>query len=405
MQINLLDPHAYANGQPIDQMMWLQEHDPVHWHPEPGDGPGFWALTRYADAKAVHSNPKVFSSQPTITVQETFTLGDESHFHLIASDAPRHTQHRRFLGEELAAGEVRKRTEQVRDIVREVIDDVIEKGECDLVWDLAGNLAAYAAADIIGIPRHEGVALYELADRIANSESTIDGDGLQAATDLFQHAASVRSDRMRCPRNDWATRVAEGGLDGFQTDEMQFFIDFMMIFGGAVDTSRNVLAGGMDALFRDPGQWAALVADPGLVPSAVEEMIRWVTPIVYQRRTVTEDTEIGGKTIRTGQKVASFLAAANRDPAVFDDALRFDIYRRPNHHIAFGFGPHFCLGSHLARLELNLMLAEMVRRLPDIRPTAPTVWSREGDADRQVAPIIIGPQSMPVCFGPGKALS
>jgi cytochrome P450 len=404
VQINLLDPGAYRKGQPFAQMAWLQEHDPVHWHTEPNDGPGFWALTRHADVRTVHSNPKIFASHPTITVQDSFAPGDENHPHLICSDPPHHTAHRRFMGEELTPGSVRGRVGQVEDIVRVVIDEVIEQGQCDLVWDLAGKLASFTAADLIGIPRHDGVEMYEVADRLINAESTQEGDGIAAATELYAYAASVRADRLAAPRDDLATRYARGVVDGVPSDEMQFFLDFMMIFGGAVDTSRNVLAGGMDAFFENPDQWARLVSEPELVPAAVEEMIRWVTPIVYQRRTATEDTQIGDQRIPAGQKVASFFGAANRDPRVFDEPRHFRITRPRNGHIAFGFGPHFCLGVHLARLQLSLMLAEMVRRMPSVEPTAPTQWMRKTDMDRVVAPAIIGPQSMPVRFQPGPRL-
>jgi cytochrome P450 len=401
MKINLLDPGAYAHGQPFDQMLWLQENDPVHWHAEPDDGPGFWAITRYTDVKAVHATPRLFSSHPTITVQDSFAPGDADHPHLICSDPPQHTAHRRFLGEELAPATVKTRTGHVQEITRAVIDDVIERGECDLVWDIAGNLACYIAADLLGIPRQEGVALFEVTDRVSNAENTDQGDGLAAATELYKYAAGVRASRLAEHRDDAVSRYACGVIDGVPSDEMQFFLDFLMIFGGAVDTARNVLAGGMDAFFQNPGQWSLLLAKPHLIRPAVEEMLRWVTPIVYQRRTATKDTEVGGQPILAGQKVASFFGAANRDPRVFDEPLRFDITRSPNNHLAFGFGAHFCLGVHLARLELNLMLTELTSRMPDIEPTGPTRWVRESEASRTVASIIVGPQSMPVRFAPG----
>jgi cytochrome P450 len=404
MKINLLDPEAYDHGQPFEQMSWLQENDPVHWHEEPLDGPGFWALTRYADVKTVHSNAKLFSSHPTVTVMDSFAPGDEDHSHLICSDPPHHTAHRRFLGEELAPAEVRKRTEHVREIADLVLDDVIEKGECDLVGDIAGSLACYVAADLLGISRHDGVELYEITDRVANAEDTTSGDGLAASHELYAYAMSVRGDRMGCPRGDAVTRYAHGVVDGVASDEMQFFLDFLMLFGGAVDTARNVLAGGMDAFFQFPDEWNRLLAQPELVPSAVEEMLRWVTPIVYQRRTTTHDTVIGHQQILAGQKVASFFGAANRDPRVFTDPQTFNITRSPNNHLAFGFGPHFCLGVHLARLELNVIVEQLVRRMPTLAPTGPTQWTRASEADRTVASIIVGPQSMPVQFTPGPRL-
>ncbi len=252
MKINLLDPGAYDQGQPFDQMFWLQEHDPVHWHAEPNDGPGFWALTRYADVKTVHSNPKLFSSHPTITVMDSFAPGDEDHPHLICSDPPHHTAHRRFLGEELAPAVVREQADHVQELAERVIDEVIEAGECDFVHDVAGELACFVAADLLGISRADGVALYEITDRVANAEDTTSGDGLAASQELYAYAMSVRGDRMQCPRADAVTRYAHGEVDGKPSDEMQFFLDFLMLFGGAVDTARNVLAGGMDAFFQEP---------------------------------------------------------------------------------------------------------------------------------------------------------
>ncbi len=235
MKVNLLDPGAYEHGQPFEQMTWLQEHDPVHWHAEPNDGPGFWAVTRYADVKAVHSNPKLFSSRPTITVMDSFAPGDGNHPYLMCGDPPHHTAYRRFLGQELAPAAVRARTDHVEEIAHAVIDDVIERGECDLVRDIAGNLACYIAADLLGLPRREGVEMYEIADRAANAENTEEGDGLAAATELYKYAASIRSGRLACPRDDAVTRYAHGVVDGIQSDEMQFFLDFFVLFGGAVD--------------------------------------------------------------------------------------------------------------------------------------------------------------------------
>jgi cytochrome P450 len=402
MKINLLDPAAYTHGQPFDQMLWLQEKDPVHWHEEPGDGSGFWAVTRYLDVKTVHSSPRLFSSEPTITVQDSFAPGDADHPHLINTDPPQHTAHRKFLGEELVPAAVRGRTDHVQEIASAVIDDVIERGECDFVGDIAGNLACQVAADLLGIPRHESVELFEVADRVSTAESTGDGDGGAAAAELYEYAASVHSSRLAKPQHDTVSRYVHGAVDGIPSDEMQFFLDFFMMFGGAVDTARNVLSGGMDAFFQTPSQWSRLLADPQLIRSAVEEMLRWVTPIVYMRRTATQDTEIGGQRILAGQKVASFFGAANRDRRVFEDPLRFDITRTPNNHLAFGFGAHFCLGVHLARLELNIMLAELIRRMPSVEPTGPTQWVRESEASRTIASIIVGPQSMPVRFTPGR---
>ena len=401
MEINLIDPRNYVNGQPFDQMVWLQEHDPVSRHAEPNGGAGFWAVTRYSDVREIHAQPRLFSSLPTITIQDGYSLADENHTFLITSDAPEHTARRRFLGEGLSPSAVHDMADTVKDVVDEVLDDVIEKGECDLVWDVAGRLAAFTAAEVVGIPRADSESMLEVADRAVNAESTIEGDGAAATMELYQYASALRSDRLQHPRNDYPTRSANGVVAGVPNDETQFMLDFFMLFNGATDTSRNVLAGGMDAFFKKPGQWETLKRNAELVPAAVEEMVRWVSPIVYQRRTATADTQIGGTEIREGDKVASFFGAANRDPAVFNNPLEFDITADRKGHIAFGFGAHACLGQHLARLQLRTMLAEMVRRLPDIEPAAPTNWVREDLLDRAYAPTVVGPQSMPIRFTAG----
>jgi cytochrome P450 len=285
-------------------------------------------------------------------------------------------------------------------VVDDVLDAVIERGECDLVTDVAGKLASYVTADLMGLPREDAVEMYELADLIINSDSPNSGPGQEATVKLGEYSQKTLEDRRGCPREDMLTRMAHADVEGWPADAHQFALDFLLIFNAAGDTTRNVVSGGMDAMFSHRDQWERLTRDPGLVPGAVEEMLRWVTPIVYQRRTVQAGTEIAGQPIAAGQKIASFFGAANRDPAVFEDPLRFDIRRASNNHMAFGFGPHFCLGSHLARLELRLMFAALAERLPDIEPTQPTRWVRT-DFNATVAPIVVGPQTMPVRFTPG----
>lgn len=396
--IDLLDPKSYLNGQPIDQMLYLQEHDPVHWHADPEGGPGFWALTRFNDIKKVQGNPALFSSFPTTTVPDGTSLGDGKNYcHLIMTDPPAHTVRRRHIAQELLPSSVKDMTAHVEGIVTTILDEVCEAGECDLVNDIAGKLAAWVTADLMGVPRPDMVRMYEIADRIINTRDLTSGDGLDAAMELQAYSQAVWNDRRETPRGDLVSRYAHDVVGGKEPEYGQFALDFLLIFGAAGDTTRNVVGGGMAVLFDNPAEHDKLRRDPGLINSSVEEMLRWVTPIVYQRRTAQADTEIGGKEIKAGAKVANFFTAANRDPAVFPDPLRFDVQRSPNNHMAFGFGPHFCLGSHLARLELRLMFRELMRRMPDLELSAPIVWSRP---DLEIAPIVVGPHSMPVRFTP-----
>ena len=401
MKIDLLAPTSYTQGEPVDQLMYLQEREPISWQPEPGDGPGYWAVTKYADVKRVNSTPRLFSSFPTTIINDATQMGDHvNYWHLIMSDPPHQTVHRRHLGKELMPGSVRTMSEKVQEIVDTIIDEVIERGECDLVADVAGKLAAWVTADLMGLPRADMVSMYHIADRFINAESLTEGDGLQAAIELGEYTQAVWDDRRENPRDDLVTRLAFGEVDGRKVDFAQFAFDFNIVFNAAGDTTRNVVGGGMDGLFHHPDQLADLRANLELVPSATEELLRWVTPILYQRRTALEDTEVGGVAIKKGQKLASFFAAANRDPEVFEDPLRLNIRRDPNHHLAFGFGPHLCLGMHLARVELNMMFRAIMERMPDVEPVGPTKWTfNEGPPPN--APIVVGPFSIPVRFTPG----
>ena len=400
--IDLLDPGLYAQGHPFGVLMWLQENHPVYWHAaDRTGGSGFWVLTRYEDVRAIHGRPGLFSSEPTTVISDQYTYGDGYHSMMMFSDPPRHTTRRRFLGEELIPKSVLGMAPRVRTVVNDVIDSVIEQGECDLVSDIAGKMASWVTADVMGLPRSALVEMYELTDQMITADSLTSGIGLEAATKIYEYGKSVWDDRRACPRSDMVTRLTQsGGVPDWPSDLEQFTIDFSLIFNAAGDTTRNVISGGMHVLFENRDQWEQLATDPDLAPAAVEELLRWVTPIVYQRRTVKDDTRIRGFDIRAGDKVTTFLGAANRDPRVFGDPFKLDLRRNPNNHVTFGFGPHFCLGAHLARLELRLMFSELARRMSDLEPAGPTEWVRE-DYKSKVAPIMVGPQAMPVRFRPG----
>ncbi|MFC9552103.1 cytochrome P450 [Rhodococcus sp. NPDC056960] len=399
MDINLLDPAHYVDGQPYELYRHLRETDPVHWHEESYGGPGYFALTRYADIKAVETDSATFANAPTTLINDDARAGDETHQHLIFSDPPHHTEHRKFLSPELGVLAVRTGEDRLQELVHDIIDRVIEKGECDFVEDIAGRMASFVMADLIGLPREQSLVMFDAAATLASGADTSKGRGLEAATIMYQWADAARKERLENPRDDMLTRIAHGEVLGIPFDEFQFQLDFQLLVSAGSDTSRNVLATGMLRLFENPAQYRALVEDPNLVPQAVEEMLRFDPPIVFQRRTVMRDTEIGGVAIRKGQKVASYYGAANRDPAVFSDPDTFDIRRSPNPHLAFGAGRHFCLGTHLARAELVAMFTALVTRMPDLRATGDTVWHESPET-----PSVIGPVAIPVAFTPGVRL-
>jgi cytochrome P450 len=402
MKIDLTAPSAFFAGHPLDQYRWLQENDPVHWHPDPFGDPGFWAITKHADIKAIENNPVVFSSYPTVVLNDAYVLGDDNHHNMMFIDPPWHTDHRRFLSPELTAKSVRTFAPVVERTVNDVIDEVIERGECDIVPDVGGKLASYVTADLMGLPRQQVVDLYAATDRVHSARTLSEGDGLAALMEIDASAQGVFEDRRAQPRDDLVSRVAHGEYGGCPMDAAQFSLDFLLLVNAGGDTTRNAVGGGVLALFEYPDQRAVLDNDPSLMPSAVDEMLRWVTPLVYQRRSVMKNTEIRGRQLKTGQKLAMYYGAANRDPEVFPDPDGFDVRRTPNPQLAFGFGPHFCLGSHLAKQELVIMFRQILARMPDLAPNGPAVWEHD---DHHLAPGLSTPKSVPVKFTPGQRLT
>jgi len=373
--IDLVSPSSYAHGHPTDQYSWLRDTDPVHWHEE-RTGPGFWAVTRHEDVKAVGRNAALFSSCPTIMIDDGSATDLGDHTMMLTMDPPRHTQYRKLVAPRFlrsAAGRLRPRIDR---LAAEIVDGVAARDEFDLVEDVAGLLPSYVIAEMLGIPRQDGVELYRLTEALhADPASLPEGAGMAAVVEMFNYANGVWNDKRAHPGDDLASVLVTADVDGHRLDELDFNLFFLLLIDAGGDTTRNVVAGGMDALFKHPGERERLTADLRLLPAAIEEMLRWTSPVIYMRRTATADTELGGRRIGAGQKVVMYYGAANRDPCAFDDPERFDITRMPNDHLAFGGGgPHFCLGSHVARIEIDAMFRQLLAKLPDLQKIGETEW-------------------------------
>lgn len=397
--INLLDPDAFANGHPFDQYRWLRDNDPVHRHDEP-DGPGFWAVTRYEDVKAVGKDTETFSSAPTILIPDPppgSALTPEDHWMMLFSDPPIQTDLRRLVSADFtprAAGSWRPR---VADLARQIVDAVIEAGSCDLVEQVAGEMPSFVVADFFGLPHEVGRELYHLTEVIHSAPEVVGAEDQERAVEtMFGHAGEVWARAQADPDgDDLAARLTRATIDRRPFDVVDFALFFMLVVDAGGDTTRNLVAGGMHTLFEHPDQRRWLAEDiDGRLPGAIEELLRWVSPVVYMRRTATTDTEVGGQAIAAGDKVVMYYGSANRDPAAFEEPDRLDLARTPNRHAAFGGGgAHFCLGSHLARIEIAAMLREIFTRMPDIGPAGPTEWLP--------SVFISGPTHLPVTFTPG----
>lgn len=397
MKIDLLGARSFEGGQPHDQFAWLRENAPVYRHPEK-DGPGFWAVTRQADLRWVSRHHRLFSNEPTIMIQDPPPGSPEVDAKMmLMSDPPHHTELRKLVSRDFKPKAAVAMAPRVHQLARQIVDEVIERGECDLVADVAGELPSYVIADLLGIPLDDGRELYKLTETIHSAPDAVPAGAQGAAMmKMLGYSAELVARKRAEPGADLTRQLLEAEIDGRRLSDMEFHLFFMLLVDAGGDTTRNLVAGGMLALMERPAVMARLMSDlEGKLPAAREELLRFVSPVVYMRRTVLEDTEIAGQPVEKGDKVALYYGSANRDPAAVDHPDALEIERTPNHHVAFGgTGAHFCLGAHLARVEIDAMLREILSRMKDLELTAQPTW--------QPSNFISGPRSMPVRFRPGR---
>jgi cytochrome P450 family 142 subfamily A polypeptide 1 len=375
------DPHA--------ELRWIRENAPVYWDPRGG----VWGVSTYAELKRVSRRPDLFCSGGGIR-PETGPLPM-----MIDMDDPEHKLRRKLVSAGFTPRRVAGRREYLERLCDEIIDRVCERGECDLVADLAAQLPLIVIGDALGFaPEHRETLLTWSDDMLRALTGGDDPALLVRATEAFngfsEYASGVVADRRSCPRDDLMSALTHATVDGERLDDASLVQESLLILIGGDETTRHVISGGMWQLFRHPVQRRRLAGDPSAIPAAVEEMLRWVSPIKNMARTATRDTVLAGQEIAEGDTLLLLYPSANRDAAVFPDPDAFDVTRRPNEHLAFGNGPHFCLGSSLARLELQVMIHKLLTRLPDLEPV-----SGEEPAHRP-ANFVSGYESMPVRFTP-----
>jgi cytochrome P450 len=394
MHIDLLSPASFADGQPHDQYRWLREHAPVRWCEEPG-GRGFWAVTRHADVWAVDRDFQAYSSEPTIMITDPPDgqgQGLGPYKMMLMMDPPEHTGFRKLIRSEFTLPAARLREERIQALAKQIVDAVIDKGECDFVGEVAGEMPSFVIAELMGLPLSDGRELYKLTETIHTApEALPPGAGGHAVMKMFEYATGVIAEKRARPADDLASRLLACELDGRKLEDPEFLLFFLLLVDAGGDTTRNLLSGGLLALMENPDQFAWLMADlPGRLPSAREELLRWTSPVIYMRRTARKDVELAGQQIREGDKVVMYFGAANRDPAAFDRPEVLDLGRTPNEHIAFGTGPHGCLGQHIARIEIDAMLTEVLTRMTDFELAGPPEWLPSN--------FISGPKAMPLRF-------
>jgi len=386
---DLLDGHWYA-GQPFADWAWMREHAPAYWDAKNE----VWALTRYHDVLAVEKDAATFSSY-----RAPRPHGDHLPM-MISMDAPEHSHRRKLVSRGFTPRRVRDHEATIRRICTQIIDRVAPKGECDFVWDIAAPLPLLLIADMLGFPPESYDDLLRWSDDMIRGTTSTDPEAMTVAMNAglafreFQLGV-IADRRSRPPQDDLVSILCYAEIDGERLDDESIIQESLLILIGGDETSRHVMTDGMLALLAHPDQLTILRDDLSTMEVGVEELLRWVSPIKNMARTVTRAVELHGRTLREGDQVILMYPAANRDPAVFDDPDRFDVRRDPNPHLAFGFGPHFCMGASLARLELQVMFSELLRRLPDLHLAGDPMPRRSSN-------FISGPETMPVAFTPAS---
>jgi cholest-4-en-3-one 26-monooxygenase len=395
--VDLSDPEAFVAGVPHAHFHRLREAAPVHWQPEcklPGvaQGPGYWALTRHADVAYVSKHPELFSSERGTSVLSDLPRKDADNMRqqLINMDPPLHTAMRKLVSLHFRPTTVRETEAHTRRIVADTLDALAGQTECDFVEDISAPISLRALTHFLGVPDKHSGRFYKWTNKlIGASDPKVSSAfrGRLAVLEILLYAAWLARKRRKRPTGDIYSSLVNGRVDGAATDNLRLGMNFFLLLIAGNETTRNALSGGVQALCEHPDQLALLQAEPERLPRAIEEMLRFATPVMQFRRTATRDTLVGDQAIRAGDKVVVYYGAANRDPAVFDEPDRFDI-TRTTPHLAFGTGTHFCAGSHMARLEMRVTLEMLFERFPRL--------GLAGPVDRLRSNFINGIKQMPV---------
>ena len=372
--VNLADPDAYAHGFPHDVFRRLRREAPVYWHEARHEraSKGFFVVSKYEDVKYVGRTPLIFSSAPGITLIDQggdFEAGQSS---MLQMDPPLHARYRKLVSGGFTPRRINALEPMIRELAGQILDEAAakDKGRVDYVTDVAAELPLRVIARFLGVPDEDRALLFSASNRLLGFEDTEYGtteeDGRQGAMELAMLAHRIGEARKLAPKDDIVTILLNAEVDGDRLSDIDFIAFFVLLTVAGNETTRNQTSHTLRLLLEHPQELAKLQADPSLLPSAIEEALRFSPPVMYFRRTTTADTELRGEHIARGSYVAIYYPSANRDEDVFRDPDRFDITRSPNEHLAFGDGEHFCLGASLARLQLRSIVGETIRRFPKI---------------------------------------
>jgi cholest-4-en-3-one 26-monooxygenase len=399
-EIDLIDGRNFVAGVPHHWFAELRREAPAYWHPEEAaPRGGFWAITRYDDCVQVNRDWEHYSSARRGSLFHEMDDDQlaQQQLMMVNMDPTMHTRYRRLVNKGFTPKMVRDLEQQIVGYADGIIDSVCERGTADFVEEISAELPLLVIAELLGVPQEDRRMVFDWSNRMIGSEDPEyqipDTDPGEAAMQVYSYAEELASRRRLQPRQDLISVLLDAEVEGEKLNELELDLFFLLLIVAGNETTRNLMSGAMAAFFDHPDQWELLRRDRSLLPGAVEEMLRYVTPVMHFRRTATADLELHGQQIEEGDKIVFWHTSANRDESAFENPDTFDITRSPNNHIAFGGGgPHFCLGANLARMEIMVMFDRLLDRIPDIR--------LDGEVERLQSNFINGTKHIPIAFAP-----
>jgi cholest-4-en-3-one 26-monooxygenase len=383
--IDIISPDHYVrSGYPHAEWRYLRRHAPVFWYEGRDNVDPFWAITKHADIIELSKQPEIWQNAPQLAVfpNEIPEPEEQPARHLLNMDPPDHGPYRNVAAKQFTPRTVRALAPHVEEMTREILDAAAERGEGDFVAQISAPITIGVIADMLGVPQADRQLLFRWTNEViaptdpefqtGTAEETLE----RARLELFAYFKNLSDERRRRPTEDIVSVIANGAVHGEALPVFELLSYYLLLVAAGNETTRNAMTGGMIAFVENPGEWEKLRSDASLLDSAVEEIVRWTSPVIQFCRTPTRDYVLRGQTIRAGEQACLFYPSANRDEEVFPDGDVFRIERQPNDHIGFGRGEHVCLGAHLARLELRTAFAHLRERLEFIEPAGPPERAR-----------------------------
>jgi cholest-4-en-3-one 26-monooxygenase len=401
--IDIVGSDTYAdNGYPHEAWTLLRREAPVYWYERPGSLP-FWAVTKHSDIVWISKQPEIFENAPRLAVFPEFEKEGDDEFparHLLNMDPPEHVNYRKLVSQRFTPRAVERLRASMETISRELLDEFAQDGgthEGDFVTNVSARLPLSVLADLLGVPRSEWELMFRWTNEIIGATDpeyqhgrTAEETGEESRIALFGYLWEMVEERRKNPKDDIVSVIANAKLGNDYVPQFELLSYYFLLVVAGNETTRNAMTGGLLAFIQNPDEWKKLCDSPALTDTAVEEIVRWTTPVIQFCRTANRDVEVHGQMVKEGQNLTLFYPSANRDEDIFDEPFRFKADRSPNPHLAFGIGEHFCLGANLARLELRVLFRQLAERLQHVELAGPLARLRSS--------FVGGIKSMPIRY-------